>query len=104
MTGRACALAPRPPRQDESGVRSGSGGVVSTEPAFRKKKETTSLSAAPPAKRPPVQRQKRATVNGVADLSPPAFAGDGPTRSATQSTGAKERSAMRNVALDLAVR
>jgi transposase len=77
---------------------------MSTEPAFRKKKETSSLSAAPPAKRPPVQRQKRATVNGVADLSPPAFAGDGPTRSATQSTGAKERSAMRNVALDLAVR
>lgn len=37
----------------------------------------------------------------VADLSPPADAGDTPARSETQGVGAQERSAMRTVALDM---
>jgi transposase len=40
----------------------------------------------------------------VADLVPPALAGDGPTRSEAQSKGLQERSAMRSVALDLGVK
>jgi transposase len=51
-----------------------------------------------------LEASKQSGGQKVADLKPPAFAGGGPARSEAQSKGPEERSAMRNVALDLGAR